>query len=72
MSSNQAYREESNSSPTDDERCELVPRNVGRTRSVPLSQNKRSKSANRRAGSEVTRDPEDAFIVRPTAPRIES
>ena len=56
---------------TDDERSELISRNVNRTRSVPLAQPKRTKRTTenpRRVNSEIVRDPQDAFIVRPTAP----
>lgn len=69
--SRRELREESNSSPTDDERSELISRNVNRTRSVPLAQPKRTKRTTenpRRVNSEIVRDPQDAFIVRPTAP----
>jgi len=67
--SRRELRDESNSSPTDDERSELISRNVNRTRSVPLAQTKRTKRTEPRPiNSEIARDPQDAFIVRPSAP----
>ena len=70
-SSRRSYREESNSSPADDDRSELISRNVTRTRSTPVKITKTSRNNARRANSEVERDPQDAFIIRPTAPNIE-